>query len=358
MPGSGKKAKPSINKSQAKSTKPVLRWIGIFLLAVLLGAGAVVWSIHERLNEPVGSEPVIIVVAPGTQLRALAVQLEKRIPGLESDLFYAWGRWKDLHLHLRAGEFQVRLPDTIPGLVEQFFRVRPVQHKLTLIEGWTWLEVRQVLKDSEALKWTDLSSDPEKAARQLQLRYPNAEGQFLPETYYFIRGTSDRELLKRAHKAMMQELETAWADREPDLPLKSPYDALILASIVEKETGWAPERPRIAGVFISRLRRGMRLQTDPTVIYGLGQAFDGNLTRRHLADASNPYNTYRRAGLPPTPIALPGREAIQAVMHPVEDGSLYFVSTGEGRHTFSSTLRDHNRAVRTYIRKQREKTSR
>jgi UPF0755 protein len=215
------------------------------------------------------------------------------------------------------------------------------------VEGWTFRQLLSALRRHEAVRDTlDGLSDEAIMAR---LGYPgkHPEGRFLPETYQFPRGTSDLEFLRRAYDGMQRALAAAWQGRAEDLPLDSPHEALVLASIVEKETGLASERARIAGVFVRRLRRGMRLQTDPTVIYGLGEAFDGNLRRRDLA-ADTPYNTYTRAGLPPTPICLPGKAAIEAVMHPAHGTSLYFVARGDGSHQFSDTLEAHNRAVQKY----------
>jgi UPF0755 protein len=194
------------------------------------------------------------------------------------------------------------------------------------------------------------------SAEQIMQRLGHAgkhpEGRFFPDTYHFPRGTSDQALLRRAYQAMEQLLATEWPGRAADLPLQSPYEALILASIVERETALASERPEIAGVFVRRLQRGIRLQTDPTVIYGMGEAFAGNITRRDL-EQDTPYNTYVHSGLTPTPICMPGRDAVHAVLHPAEGDSLYFVARGDGSHAFSATLTAHNRAVRTYQLKER-----
>jgi UPF0755 protein len=192
--------------------------------------------------------------------------------------------------------------------------------------------------------------------RLLELVKPaeSAEGQFFPDTYHYDRGASDWQILQRAYDAMQQALAEEWSERAAGLPYETPYEALIMASIIERETGLDEERGEIAGVFVRRLQKGMRLQTDPTVIYGLGPAFDGNLTRRHLADESNPFNTYRHGGLPPAPIALPGRASIRAALQPEDGDALFFVARGDGGHVFSATLAEHERAVRKYQLSRRE----
>jgi UPF0755 protein len=226
-------------------------------------------------------------------------------------------------------------------------------YQLTVIEGWRYTELIAAVRAHPAVKAG--TSDPTQVMAELGLPDLHPEGQFLPDTYVFPRGTTDLEVLRWAHDALVKKLEQAWSARSPDVALVDPYESLILASIIEKETALADERRRISGVFHQRLQRGMRLQTDPTVIYGLGDGFDGNLRRRDLA-RDTPYNTYTRGGLPPTPIALPGAAAIDAALDPEFDGSLYFVATGEPdrSHKFSATLAEHNEAVRQYLQRTRE----
>ncbi len=233
-----------------------------------------------------------------------------------------------------------------------------VQHSLTIIEGWNFRQMLAAMHAHEHLEHTLRGLSDEEIIAKLELPYPHPEGLFMPDTYRFTRGTTDLEFLHRAHRALMQTLDQAWAERAEGLPLKTPYEALILASIIEKETGIAEERPDIAGVFIRRLNKGMRLQTDPTVIYGMGENYKGNIRRRDLR-TDTPYNTYTRHGLTPTPIALASAAAIHAAVNPAAGETLFFVATGsEGRHYFSKTLEEHNQAVYRYqikpLREQRQ----
>jgi UPF0755 protein len=252
---------------------------------------------------------------------------------------------------IRAGEYRLDVGLSSRGLLELFASGRVVQHSLTVLEGWSFAELLEAVGRHPILEPTLAGLDPEQIFVQLGFTDDNPEGRFLSDTYHFPRGTTDLEFLQRGIEAMDSVLAQEWEKRAEGLPLKTPYEALILASIIEKETGLDKERPEIAGVFIRRLNLGMKLQTDPTVIYGMGTAFDGNLRRRDLR-ADTPYNTYTRKGLPPTPIALPGRAAIVAALHPAAGETLFFVARGDGSHQFSSTLDEHNRAVRKFQLKQ------
>jgi UPF0755 protein len=229
-------------------------------------------------------------------------------------------------------------------------------HSITLIEGWTFAQAVEAIRRHPAVVVASEGMTDQEIAHRLELPTDSPEGWLLPDTYHFARGTDDLALMAIAATAMEEALDRAWSERVPDLPLDSPYQALILASIIEKETGLAQERPRISGVFVRRLERGMRLQTDPTVIYGLGPKFDGNLRKSDL-NRDTPYNSYTRSGLPPTPIALPGRKALVAAVQPADEGALYFVATGEGdgSHYFSATLEEHNQAVARYLARLRER---
>jgi UPF0755 protein len=222
-----------------------------------------------------------------------------------------------------------------------------VQHALTIIEGWTFKQLMAAVRRHQALTQTLAGVEEQEVMSRLGLEAMHPEGWFYPDTYHFPKGTTDAEFLRRAHQRMTTFLQTAWEKRDKDLPLDSPYQALILASIIEKETGVPSERSKIAGVFIRRLRKGMRLQTDPTVIYGMGERYDGNIRRRDLV-TDTPYNTYVHKGLTPTPIAMPSGMAIEAALHPEDGTALYFVATGDGGHHFSNTLEAHNEAVRKY----------
>ena len=308
----------------------------------------------------IGDEPFVYTVPRGTTIARVARDLEAAGVVDSAPRLVLQARWSGAASRIKAGEYALVSGLTPIGLLDLLVAGTVVQHPFTIVEGWTFRELRHRIAASDVLVHTlDGASDAEVMARLGQAGL-HPEGRFFPETWHFPAGTTDVELLGRAFAAMSAYLESAWARRAEDLPLASPDEMLVLASIVEKETGAAEERARVAGVFVSRLRRGMRLETDPTVIYGLGDAFDGNLTKADL-ERDSPYNTYRRKGLPPTPIAIPGAAAIDAVVAPVEDGSLYFVAKGDGRHVFSTSYEDHRRAVRRYqIRKrrlQREKGS-
>jgi UPF0755 protein len=274
---------------------------------------------------------------------------------LENPRLFSWyARLSGDAERIRAGEYRVAADTSPRELLEQFVAGDVLLYSFTIVEGWTARELIAALAHHEAVAATLDYEDWPALLERLGTGYADPEGLFLPETYRFPRGTSDVELLSQAHKMLEAALSEEWAARQPDLPLSTPYEALTLASIIEKETALADERPRIAGVFVRRLRLGMRLQTDPTVIYGLGDEFDGNLTRRHLR-TDTPYNTYTRRGLPPGPIALPGRAAISAALNPADGDELYFVATGlgDGSHKFSATIDEHEAAVREYLLRQR-----
>jgi len=319
------------------------------VIALLLAAW-VGWRYQQFLITPlaVGPDGVELVVERGSGLRSLADELVMRGMIDSPELLLLYGRLNDLHTGLKAGEYGIAPGTTPPQLIAMINAGRVIQHALTLVEGWTFREALAAIRSSETLAAT-LDAELDDAAIMARLGYPDQhpEGRFFPSTYHFPRGTSDVEFLRRAHETMARVLDTVWQGRAEGLPYTDPYEALILASIVEKETGVAEERPRIAGVFVRRLLKRMRLQTDPTVIYGLGSTFDGDLRRRDLR-TDTPYNSYTRAGLPPTPIALPGQAAIAAAVHPADGSELYFVARGDGSHAFSATLQEHRRAVRRF----------
>ena len=331
----------------------LLRRIALLGLAlVLTGAAGGFWLVHTQrsaMERPlrIGDEPFVYTVPSGASITRVARDLEAA--GIvESALrLVLQARWSGDAGRIKAGEYALEPGLTPNGLLDLLVEGVVVQYPFTIIEGWTFRELRRRIAESVVLTQTlEGLSDGEVMAKLGHPEMP-PEGRFFPETYHFPSGATDLQLLRRAFDAMSGYLESAWARRAADLPLSSPDEALVLASIVEKETGAAEERARIAGVFVSRLRRGMRLETDPTVIYGLGDDFDGNLTKADLK-RDTPYNTYTRKGLPPTPIAIASAAAIDAVMAPIEDGSLYFVSKGDGRHVFSSNYDDHRKAVRRY----------
>ena len=302
-------------------------------------------------NVPPGG--LVLEVKPGMGIGDIARELQRQ-PGLARPAFYlqAFVRLNGLAPRLQTGEYAIAPGATPRGLIGQIAAGRVIQHALVVVEGWTFKQLRWALAEHPKIVQTLQNASEAEIMARLGRPGEHPEGRFFPDTYHFPASTTDEAFLRRALAAMDRRLSDAWERRAPDLALSEPYQALILASIVEKETALPAERPAIAGVFERRLRKGMPLQTDPTVIYGLGDAFDGDLRRRDLV-ADTPYNTYLRKGLPPTPIALPGAESLAATVNPAAGDALYFVATGEGGHAFSATLEEHNRAVRRYQTKKR-----
>ena len=327
---------------------------------ILFGSLALGWQWMEysafRENPmPVGDESKVVIITPGMSLNTVARDLQQQELVRNHRMFVWMARLGGKAGKIQAGEYEVTPGMTPPQLLQQMVEGKVRQYSITLVEGITFREMLQQLEDNPLLKHELSGLDG--AAVMAKIGHPdeNPEGRFLPETYHFPRGLSDVEFLRRAYRAMQERLEFEWQGRAEGLPLKSAYEALILASIVEKETGLESERRQIAGVFVRRLKKRMRLQTDPTVIYGLGLDFDGNLRRRDLLN-DTPYNSYTRHGLPPTPIALPGADAIHAAVHPDDGNTLYFVARGDGSHQFSATLEEHNRAVIKYQLKGRKRS--
>ena len=333
----------------------VNRWLQAgALFAVLAIAAFLAWNHYERkwLREPIAGlvEPTVFEVARGASLTSVARRLEQAGLMERPATWLRHANRERLATRLKAGEYRLQ-PGTSPAmLLEQFVSGDVILHALTLPEGWTFRQALAAMQSHPEVKVELKGLDDDAILARLGLRDAHPEGLFFPDTYRFPRGTTDRELLRQAHARLETELAAAWSRRTADLPFDTPYEALILASLVEKETGAEDERPLIAGVFVNRLRKGMRLQTDPTVIYGLGTGFDGNLRRRDL-ESDTDYNTYTRAGLPPTPIALAGRAALDAAVRPAATDSLYFVATGlgDGRHFFAATLDAHNVNVSRHI---------
>ncbi len=330
----------------------VITWTLLLLLAGAAASGLWLYQDWQRFGQqPVHQNgPMVLWLEPGSSFSATVRQLET-LGATRAD----W-RWRLLGRvrapQLKAGEYLVAPGTTVLELIDQLERGQVRSHRFTIVEGWTFAELRQRLASDPRIRPVVRDDDEERLMARLGCDNCYAEGRFLPETYFFVRGTSDLELLARAHRAMNQALYEIWSSRMSDLPLEEPEDLLVLASIVERETGQASERARVAGVFVRRLEIGMRLQTDPTVVYGLGDDFDGRIRRVHLR-TDHPWNTYTRHGLPPTPIALPGRAALEAAAHPADGTALYFVSRGDGTHQFSDTLAEHNAAVDRYIRGRR-----
>lgn len=332
----------------------------VALLAVLalaaLATGAV--ALHRWLDAPltVTGPSQRIDVPRGEALAVTAARLAEQGLLTHPGVFAMYARATGADARVRAGEYEVPAGTTPRGLLALLESGKVVRRSVTVVEGWTFRDLRRALERAPGLEQT-LSGQSDSAVMEA-LGEPGLapEGLFFPDTYLYERGGTDLSVLRQARERMRRELDAAWAARAPGLPLDNPYEALILASIVEKETALGSERPRIAGVFTERLRIGMRLQTDPSVIYGLGPAYDGNLRKADLL-RDGPYNTYTRAGLPPTPIALPGRDALAAAVGPDERDELYFVATGlpDGSHEFSRTLAAHERAVARYLQRYRQR---
>jgi UPF0755 protein len=321
------------------------RWLWLGAAALVLFVASAAAMVFVIASTPAQAE---FAIRSGSSLRAAAAQMvEAGVLG-RAEPFVWLARLAGRDTAIRAGSYLLAEPLTLWQLLERVTRGDVALERLTLVEGWTLRELRAALAAHAALAQDSAGLDPVALMERLG-RSGHPEGWFLPDTYFFAPGSSDLELLGRALRAMERELERAWAARDPGVPLATPYEALILASIVEKETGRADERPLVAAVLANRLRIGMRLQADPTVIYGLGEAFDGNLRRADLV-RDTPYNTYTRAGLPPTPIAMPGRAALRATLHPAATRALYFVARGDGSSHFSETLAEHERAVTKYQR--------
>ena len=326
--------------------------IGLLLLAGVAIAGGAWW-----LNRPLpialaaGAESVDLSIEPGTSARGVAQAVADAGVGVNPSLLYWWARLSSQDRQIKAGSYEIEPGATPRSLLQKLVRGEEALRAVTLVEGWTFIQVRDALLKAEQLKQDTLGLQPDLIMEKLGKPGTAAEGRFFPDTYTYAKGSSDLAVLKRAARAMDKKLEAAWSQRQPDTPLKSPEQALILASIVEKETGKGSDRPQIAGVFTNRMRIGMPLQTDPTVIYGMGTKFDGNLRKRDL-QTDTPWNTYTRRGLPPTPIAMPGKSALLAAVQPAQTKALYFVARGDGSSQFSATLDEHNRAVNKFQRGQ------
>jgi UPF0755 protein len=300
---------------------------------------------------PAGSPVIPFAVAPGSGVAGAAQQMASAGVPVNGFLFGVLARVTGKASQIKAGSYELK-PETTPRrLITQLVRGEFAQEQLTIIEGWTFRQMRQAVDAAQSLKHeTAKLSDKELLAKVAgDSKYAAPEGLFFPDTYLFAKNSSDLQIYKQAHEMMMKRLKAAWEKREPNLPYTDPYQALIMASLVEKETGQKSERAMIAGVFVNRLKTGMLLQTDPTVIYGMGDKYDGKIRKKDL-ETDTPYNTYTRAGLPPTPIALPGVASLAAALTPAKTDALYFVSRGDGTSHFSVNLNEHNKAVNQYQR--------
>jgi UPF0755 protein len=331
-------------------------WPWLLLLVVLAAAGALVYGWNDFARFSITPLNVVaqgdsIDVGRGNSFKSIVGELRQRKLSAAHPLYWRLLA-EQMHVagRLHAGEYALEPGITPRQLLANMSTGKVLQRNFTIVDGWTFAELRQALAKAEKLRHDSTALDNAAIMQKIGAGGEAAEGRFLPETYAYVKGDSDLDILKRAHVAMTKTLAELWEGRAPDLPLTTPYEALILASIVEKETGLPAERAQIAGVFVRRLQDRMLLQTDPSVIYGMGANYAGNIRKSDLT-TDTPYNTYTRSGLPPTPIALPGKPALQAALHPAAGDALYFVARGDGGHVFASSLEEHNRNVDCYQRK-------
>lgn len=319
----------------------------VVALAIAAAAGMAFWSKQPIIGA--GEQAIEFSIQPGSGVRSSTRQIAKAGVPVNPLLLTVLARLTGKSAKLKAGHYELK-PGTSPlALIDQLVRGEFAQESLVIIEGWTFRQMRQAIAEHPALKHDTLTLSDAELLAKITTDFKQPEGLFFPDTYLFAKGASDLQVYRQAHALLVKRLDEAWARRDPSLPYKSPYEALIMASIIEKETGLKSERNMIAAVFVNRLKRGMLLQTDPTVIYGMGERFQGNIRKRDL-ETDTPYNTYTRRGLPPTPIALPGAESLAAALNPAESDVLYFVSKGNGSSHFSNNLNEHNRAVDKYQR--------
>ena len=324
------------------------RLLTVLLLLSMLLAGAAYWWLQRPLIPASASGPIELTVAPGAAPRRVAEALEMAGAQTPAILLFAWFRLSGQARDIKAGSYEFEPGTTPRSLLDKLVRGEQALRSLVLLEGWNIREVLQAVRSSPDLKQDLDGLSPAQIMDRIGYPGRHPEGRFFPDTYRVAKNAPASSVLRQAAQAMEQRLAEAWSQRIPTTPLRSPEEALILASIVEKETGLESDRAQVAGVFSNRMRIGMRLQTDPTVIYGLGERFDGNLRRIDLL-TDTPYNSYTRAGLPPTPISMPGWNSLLAAVQPEPTKALYFVSRGDGSSHFSATLPEHNAAVRRFI---------
>jgi UPF0755 protein len=318
----------------------------LVLLSVAVVAGFSYWAGQPITTE---GEPIAFTIPAGSNVGTAAQQISKAGAPVNPFMFSMLARVTQKASKIKAGAYELK-PNTTPmALIDQLVRGEFAQESLTIIEGWTFRQMRQAVAASKSLKHDTAELSDRDLMAKISPDFKSPEGLFFPDTYLFAKGSSDLHIYKQAHALLMNRLAAAWERRDASLPYKTPYEALIMASIVEKETGQKSERSMIAAVFVNRLKQGMMLQTDPTVIYGMGESYAGNIRKKDL-ETDTPYNTYMRSGLPPTPIALPGVESLTAALGPAKSSALYFVSRGDGTSKFSDNLNDHNKAVNQYQR--------
>lgn len=340
------------NVSGSRPPSPLIRLLKrlliLSLLLAMLSAGAAAWWLQRPLVPASASQPLELTVAPGMAPRRVAEALAEAGAQTPAIALFAWFRLSGQARDIKAGSYEFEPGSTPRSLLDKLVRGDQALRSLVLVEGWNIREVLQAVRASPDLKQDLDGLSPAQIMERIGFAGRHPEGRFFPDTYRMVKNAPASTVLRQAALAMEQRLAEAWAQRSATTPLRSPEEALVLASIVEKETGLESDRGQIAGVFSNRLRIGMRLQTDPTVIYGLGERFDGNLRRVDL-QTDTPYNSYTRAGLPPTPIAMPGWNSLLAAVQPEATRALYFVSRGDGSSQFSATLAEHNAAVRRFI---------
>ena len=325
--------------------KIIKNLLGKLLIVLLLMIGAFAYYVSLPITPP--TLPFDFSLLPGSSLKSVAKQM-KQAGVLEDDqVFVFLGRSMGLAGQIKPGNYQLTQATSLYELLRMVNKGRVAQSELTIIEGWTFNDFRRAINAAPKLQHDSLSLSDAEILQRIGAKELHPEGLFFPDTYIFPTGSSDLALFKRAYHTMQRRLQEAWQARDKDLPLTTPYEALILASIIEKETGQKKDRTTIAAVFINRLRINMMLQTDPTVVYGIGDKYDGNIRKRDLLKDTE-YNTYTRYGLTPTPIALPGKESLHAALHPAQSDAFYFVSRGDGSSHFSKSLSDHNKAVQRY----------
>ncbi len=317
------------------------------VLLVAIGLAAAFWVRTPILAA--GQAPIPFTIQPGSSLGSSAQQLADAGAPLNPTMLVLLARLTGKSTRIKAGSYELKPGVTPQKLLQQLERGEFAQEALVIIEGWTFKQMRQALAQHPALKHDTATLSDSELLAKITTDYSVPEGLFFPDTYLFAKGASDLQVYRQAYALQQKRLGEAWAGREAGLPYKTPYEALIMASIIEKETGQQAERDLIAGVFINRLKVGMLLQTDPTVIYGMGERYQGNIRKRDL-ETDTPYNTYTRRGMPPTPIALPGAASLAAALHPAKTDALYFVARGDGSSHFSSNLGEHNSAVNKYQR--------
>lgn len=328
----------------------------VVVVAVVAGTAGWLWHQYEHAPIMVASAPATVTIVKGSGAVAVARQLREGGVDVEPLMLRAALRWRGDDARIKAGTYRIEQGTTLERLLDRLVAGDVILEDIRIGEGWTFRQLRAAIDAHPALAHDSRDLTEEELLVRLKLPHAHAEGLFFPNTYHFSRGASDFDILAQAASLMRTHLEAAWEKRTAELPLSNPYELLILASIIEKETGAEEDRRRVAGVFVNRLRIGMMLQSDPTTIYGMGENFDGNLRRSDLR-ADTPHNTYTRAGLPPTPIALPGEASLLAAVTPAETRELYFVSRGDGSSQFSETLDAHNRAVREYQLRRRSPAS-